>query len=591
VIGLAFAVVAASSIALAVVLELPSAATTALAAYLVAIAQIVVVTETLSPVRAVTERDVLVAQIGLLAVAIGVWARRRPRVPRPDLHALLRSLRANPPLVVLVFVVGIALVYELALGLGTPPNNWDSMTYHLSRAAAWYQHQGVVYFPSHTVRENAYQPNAEILVLFTFLFAHADTFASAWQWLAEISSLVAIFALSRRVGFDSAESLFAALLFACLSEVVLQSVTTQNDLLTASLVVTCAVFLTTSGWAGPWLAALAFGLALGTKLTAAFAIPGLLLIAYAVRSSTPLRRLILPAVVLVPVGAAYGYVLNAANTGSPLGSASGTGSVASLAQTSILGFGRTIAGVLLGTTLDLRMLPGFAPDEDLSYFGLLGAVLVVPAFVVALIRWYRGRAGRLEQAIILSVPLYLLALACVYKFNVFVGRFTLTAAALGAPLFAPVLRYRRYAASVAAVAAVTLASSVLYDHAKPSGLGDGQSIWTKSRAQAQSVQRPAMLRVLERLDACVPPTSRIGYVLGSEGWDYPLYGAALDRSLVALGQSDPLTQADRDGLGWVLLRRRDVHTTAPGWREERFPKIGLALLHRVTVAPCGNSEH
>ena len=52
-------------------------------------------------------------------------------------------------------VVGGALLYAAFVVVATPPNNWDSMTYHLSRAAAWHQRHRVEYVPAHTERQNA----------------------------------------------------------------------------------------------------------------------------------------------------------------------------------------------------------------------------------------------------------------------------------------------------------------------------------------------------------------------------------------------------------------------------------------------------
>jgi hypothetical protein len=214
---------------------------------------------------------------------------------------------------------------------------------------------------------------------------------------------------------------------------------------------------------------------------------------------------------------------------------------------------------------------------------------VIPAFVVALVRWQRRQAGRLEQAIIVSVPLYLLGLACLYRLNVFVGRYTLTAAAVGAPLFAPVLRHWRYATTVAAVALITLTSSVLFDHAKPSGLDDGQSIWTMSRAQAQSVQRPAMLPVLQlSIGASLRPA--ISGMCSAERTGTTRSTARRSSGrLVALRRTDTLTEADQDRLSWVLVRRRDINTAAPGWRGDNFPEIALTLLHRAGVGRCRRS--
>ena len=36
-----------------------------------------------------------------------------------------------------------ALGYELLVALTAAPNNYDSLTYHLSRAADWKQHGGI----------------------------------------------------------------------------------------------------------------------------------------------------------------------------------------------------------------------------------------------------------------------------------------------------------------------------------------------------------------------------------------------------------------------------------------------------------------
>ena len=36
-----------------------------------------------------------------------------------------------------VAVVVVVLGYELLLALTVPPNNWDSLTYHLARVGAW----------------------------------------------------------------------------------------------------------------------------------------------------------------------------------------------------------------------------------------------------------------------------------------------------------------------------------------------------------------------------------------------------------------------------------------------------------------------
>jgi hypothetical protein len=155
--------------ALAVVLSLAldSFAAFWLAVYLLVIAEVVGIIEALSLFRGVTSRNVLLAQVALFAFAAAALILRRrrlvwPRVPLVSLHRLIVD---EPLLAVLLVVVGTAIAYEPALAVLTPPNNWDSMSYHLARGS-------VVPPPRRCLRgrtykrQNAYQPNAEILVLY-----------------------------------------------------------------------------------------------------------------------------------------------------------------------------------------------------------------------------------------------------------------------------------------------------------------------------------------------------------------------------------------------------------------------------------------
>ena len=154
------------------------------------------------------------------------------------------------------------------------------MTYHLARAAAWYQHGSVGYLPgANTERLNIFPPNAEIATLYTLVLAHGDRLAALPQYVAGLVSLVACYALARRVGFTRSSSLFAALLLGSLSQVVLQATTTQNDLIVTSFVTAAAVFVLDGGRRGLALAGLAVGLAVGTKTTALLALPLLALLA------------------------------------------------------------------------------------------------------------------------------------------------------------------------------------------------------------------------------------------------------------------------------------------------------------------------
>ena len=167
---------------------------------------------------------------------------------------------------------------------------------------------------------NAFQPGAEIQVLYTFALART-TCGGAAQWLAQLAVLAAVYGIARRLGWTRPAAAFASLLTATLSIVALESVTTQNDLVVAALAAAAAFFVLGPTRADVALAGLALGLALGTKLTVALALPALALLALAAGGA---RRLAWAAAAtggaLLLVGS-YGYALNLIHTGSPLGDA------------------------------------------------------------------------------------------------------------------------------------------------------------------------------------------------------------------------------------------------------------------------------
>jgi hypothetical protein len=579
-IEVALALLLATALAVALLLALDTFAAFWLAVYVVVIAEVVGIIEALSLFRGVTSRNVLLAQVALFAFAAAALILRRgrlvwPRFPRVQ----LRQVIADEPLLAVMFVVvGTAIAYELALAVLTPPNNWDSMSYHLSRAAAWYQHHGVAYVDAHTERENAYQPNAEILMLWTFLFAGRDTFAAAWQWFAEIASLGAIYLIAQRLGFGRREALFGALLFAALSQTALQASTTQNDLLVASLVVASVAFLTTKEKARLWLAATALGVAVGTKLTALFAFPPLAIAAVVLLPRRELARLAGVVVLAVAVLGSYGYVLNVKHTGSLLGSQTAT---AAFEQHSWGARIVTLITIPLQIVTDIRVIPKFPPNEDFSFFGPLGLVVVLPVVVVTLSKRRRNVRMSLATALALTLPLYVLALAFVYRWNPWIGRFLLTPCALVAPLFAEVYRTRRYAQIAAGVATASLFATLLFSETKPAGVGSAQSIWTMNRVQAQTIKRRDMRPVLAAIAHCVPAHARLGYVLAEDDWDYPLFGTHFTRTLVRVDSSRPFREAGNFDLDWLLIRRGLADPASPGWSKVNFRLSGLALLQRM----------
>jgi hypothetical protein len=580
---------------------------TLVAAFLFAFAEIVLIAEALSPFDAIRERNVLLAETAIAIGALGLWVLQgtpRPMTPRIKLS----RLRRHPTIIVLASAVTLALIGELALVVATVPNNWDSMSYHLSRAAAWYQHGTVGHVVAHTELQNAFPPNGEITALFTMVFAHTDRFTGLPQFVSELALLVAIFGISRRLGFKRSEAAFASL--ATFSEVALQATTTQNDLIVAACMVAATYFLFGRNRMETTLAGLAFALALGTKLTAIFAGPVLLLLALALLPRRLILTFVLAAVVAFGALASVGYARNVRDYGSPFGPPSlltkwkPTRTPSAVATTvgrvlyrfiDLSGIQRPSislpeqldASIYVPTVIHGERQPisnsesffrvnGHA-DEDHSYFGPLGALLVLPLAVGYLVAWARSRTVKAKGLLALVLPMYLVILALAYPYNEWIGRFMLVAVGLVAPLLARSYAARGLRVPLMALGTLFLALALFHNGHKPLGLGRQDPFWTLTRSEAQALSRPYMATSLEGFDRIVPKHARVGYVLAEDDWDYPLYGEHLKRRLIRLPAHDPLRAAAALHLRWVVIGRLNTRGSAD-WLAVKFRSSRWSLL-------------
>ena len=599
---LAGTVLSATAVLVASTLRLRSPAVFAVAWWVLACAELVAAGEVLSLADALRPLGYALFEGGALLVALAVWHRRgRPRPPRLPRVSLRVSL-----LSVLALAVVLGIAYELFVGIASPPNNWDSMHYHLTRVAAWHAQRDLGFFPTHNAIENVYPPNAELLVLWTITFVGRDVFAALPQLFASLATAASVFAIGRRLGYDLRAAAFSALLFPTLTIVALESMTTQNDLLEVSFVAAAVALALGGARAETALAGLALGLAAGTKLTFLYAVPVLVVIGLLMLPRRRLVELCCAAAAGFALVGMYGYVQNIVETGRPQGKAHEVsslpphvtfgGTVSSVLRTvyRLVDFSGLnppaavtshVAGAAKRTfnalhvspnppesttkgTFEFTFEPNTTASEDSSALGPLGFLLLVPLSLGVLIAWARRRTDRARGALALALPLYVVALALGTRWNLYVDRFLVTPAALTLPLAPAVLARAPVRALVAAIAAASLVVALAYDVSKPRG------VWHRSRADAQSIRRPELKPVLEAVQARVPANARLGVDLAPLDWEYPWWGPRLGRRLVWLPER-PAT-----GLDWALLGSRITQRPPGHWCAQRFPSVRWILLHR-----------
>lgn len=569
-----------TSLILVRVLRIERTLAVLLAAVVLACAQAVVAVEALSLAHALSGPALLVLHVGLAMVLLRCGLRPAPPRIGERGAALRSSFAAWRPRAVQVLALGAmaAGLVQLLLVLTVPPNNYDGMQYHLPRALTYLQQGSLDAYTTPDLRETAFPANSEILILWQLALWPAEATAGLVQLLAWAASGAAIFGIGRQLGSSAPASALAALAFMSFPAVLLQASTTQNDLLTACFLL-CALFFTAEAGAAPapgaqaLLAGLSLGLAVGTKATALFALPGFALWALAWLDRDRVKRLLrLGAACALGFAllGAYFYVQNLRRFGHPSGpsrfrnSAALDGHEARTLWSNLgrLAFrlldpggiapagrvGQALASTYQAVTfrafdvLGIQIWikdrdldnegarwpgPGVFIQEDLAPFGPVLALLGFPALVLACWR------GRRHAALAGAAILYLVLVASLLRWQFWHGRILITFAAFVSALLPPLLvRPSRLGGAWSALVALACASGLfvccVHNHRKP--LVGPDAIWGKTRLQRLRIAVSSQESMLRLLDALMPPVSAVTVAPRHPvEARYALFGAGLAR--------------------------------------------------------------
>lgn len=145
---------------------------------------------------------------------------------------------------VVAIFIGLTLVITFAAGLLLPPNNWDSMTYHLSRVMYWDQHDSLVFYPTHNVRQLYQPPLAEWIAYLGYkLDLETDRGLFLIQWLSYLGCLSLSWQVVSKLDTKAVYKWLALGFGSSIPMAVLQASSTQNDQVLAFLVLYVAVRL------------------------------------------------------------------------------------------------------------------------------------------------------------------------------------------------------------------------------------------------------------------------------------------------------------------------------------------------------------
>ncbi len=230
--------------------------------------------------------------LALFLLAVGVSFLRRP-LRRPSLIGWSSSIgdwwRAVPRwekriLKVILATVALTGLLNAGIVLFSAPHTWDNLAYRLARVAYYLQHGNLGYYDANYVQQIAVQKNCSILMLFSMIVSgRNENLTQIWQFLAYWTAAACVFGIAREIGLKRSASLLAAGVFALLTVSLMQSTTTQSDMLLAAFA-GCVSYSLLAYRRRPRfvhlaVSAIAFGLGLGVKASFSLFIPSFLLIA------------------------------------------------------------------------------------------------------------------------------------------------------------------------------------------------------------------------------------------------------------------------------------------------------------------------
>jgi hypothetical protein len=610
---IALAGVTYTSLVVIRILEIRGIAKTAICLAILNCAQMVFAIEILSLVHAIGAWQLLIFHSACAATLYACGFRAPESFWRNLTRDILRWISSTPDRLLQMLTVAVICggLITFVLAVSIPPNNFDAMTYHMARVGYYLEHGTLDSFSTANIRQTVFPANAEILILWQAVLLRNDHATGLVQWFSWCGTILAVYALARFLAFSCRNSLFAALAFACFPEVVLQSTSAQNDLVTAFFVICAFVFVSSiPGENKPAKAALvagiALGLALGTKSVAFLMVPGLAvygLVFFSRTEKLSWHKIIgltaFSAAGFVALGA-YIYIQNLrlygawtgpepirelhalqeldwhatwSNLGrilvqfiNPAGGipytshiyAIGNRIYASIAEHVFvyMHINKSIPGV---DFFAAKWSPSAAIHEDYTAYGPLFGYIALPIVFWTLLFSRRREGSAQQKALAFAVILFIALVAATLRWQHWHMRLMLGLVAIASPLLAVAYSVKRTKTGfvwnllLVGSCLTSLGICVVFNQMKP--LRGPNAIWGRDRTSLMCAGLPSVEKLIRIMDGMHLKGLRLGIVPANpDTFEYPLFGEHFDQEVTPIRIDQPETSiTDLRGVDCVLV--------------------------------------
>jgi hypothetical protein len=526
---------------------------------------VVLITEGLSAANALSRGPVLTCwSVAALLAAGSAAVSWRGRTHRWTARAVADRLRPlSRAELSVALAVALLLAAELLVAMVSMPNNWDSMTYHLARVGHWIQNRNVAFYPTANDRQLYSAPFAEYAITNVQLLSLSVKASNLVQWTAHLLAVVAATDIARQLGARRMGQLLAASLCASLPMAVLQSTSTQNDLVLGAWVLIASAQVLQDIDApssfGKLLAASAVGLAILTKGTAYVVLAPIvtLWLADKVRRRSPRELGITCAVTLVAsvaINAAF-IARNEAQWHRPLGPPSATSMLANASPvTAVVPNLLRSAATQLTTPMSsfnrleerfvehVAQATGSSTDDRASTYGNTKFTLrwlidedfqpdplhtALALIAVALLIAYRRRVRRLLIAYTGAWLIGCVAFCAYLRWQPWISRLELPLLLLAMPTVAVAFSRGHRSLLTPALSAILVIAgcAILVRNDTRPMMSGGSSVFTRSTASTMFAKRKNLRLPYQRAvdDIERRQVRGLGLAEGGDDWEYPLW--------------------------------------------------------------------
>lgn len=503
------------------------------------------------------------------------------------------------------FLVVCAL--QITLVFNSPPNEWDSMTGHLNRVIYFLKQGSMSHFIGTNWNIDTYPRSFCSLQVYPFLMSGYNEYLFKLPnigsyWIISFG----IYGILKNLGVKFKTRLFLSMLFLFLPNVLMQSITTETDIVLAAYLCSIVYYLVAYRKQEKtiylYLAGLTFGLALSHKITFVFSfIPLLILYAYCFlpviqkKAFFVFKHVIIAHVLgIVLFVAATGYISNFIHYGHPIGPPTATqhqsveraGSLGNLfiqGSRNVVRYGFDLfnldglRNIMVVEKLNHMMKTPFRVIDQGLHLGLerVTEFTIIPFTFDKRFEFYNGspiygsififiilpsilmfirRPNWTQGLFLLAFAIHFATLAFTAAYDPWKGRYMISSAIYLFPLLAYMSSYifeRKHTWSVNLIfgmVVVIISLSAIFTlglniRALPFTAYGKKSILELDRISALTINRPDITKAYQNFEKLVPNNAIVALGTINDDFEYPLWGEKFSRKLIPLNPFEQGIQA------------------------------------------------